>query len=457
MTPPDPSAVIAGRTSNRQSGLLIAGLIIAGVCLLAVSVYYMLAGGIFSTIFGYVLAIPTAVVMVGLVLLIDRLEPEPWSTLAFVFLWGAGVAIVVALVINTAGDLLFWTPVFGPETGRFYAAAFGAPPVEETAKGAVLFLLLWRKRDEIDGPTDGIVYAAMVGLGFALVENVNYYLQALATGAITHSGLLPLVITVGLRGVLSPLCHPMFTAMTGLGVAYAAKHRGAAGFFAVIGGWIGAMVLHFIWNFGSGLGPPVLIVRAGTIVAYVILALVLAGLIVVLVMDRKRIIATIQRFLPPYAQYGIVSPSDVQMLSTLKARRRARSWASGQFGAGGKKAMREYQLAGTELAMLHSHAESRTVDPRRFAVRRDQLVGLMRATHNVFSPASGPAQAGPAGPYGGGYGGQQPPQPPPQQPPYGQSGGQPPYGGQPQSPYGGQQPPYGGQQPPYGGPQQGGW
>lgn len=465
MTPLEPSAVLEGRTSNRHSIPLIIGLVISGVCLLIALVIYMFLGGPINVVLGLILALPTTVVMVGLVLLIDRLEPEPWMKLAFVFLWGAGVAILIAFIVNSLGAAIFWIPVFGKSTGEFFAAAFGAPLVEETCKGAVLFLLLWRRRDEINGPTDGIVYAAMVGLGFALIENVLYYMRVTPAPGL-------LMVVVLMRGVFSPLCHPLFTSMTGLGVAYAANNRSAKGYLAIVGGWFGAMFLHFVWNFGSGIGPPVVVVRLGTIVAYFILACVLGGLIFLLVRDRRRIIGLIQRYLPMYGQLGIATPSDVQMLSSLKSRSAARKWAAGQFGAGGKKAMGEYQLAATELAMLHSHADSRTVDPQRFSLRRDGLVGLMRVTHNVFAPGSVPGQpppgqppgpggppppAGPQGapgPYGPqgpppGYGGQQPPPGPP--------GGQPPpQHGPGQPPYGPGQPPPGGQ-PPYGGPRQGGW
>ena len=69
-------------------------------------------------------------------------------------------------------------PALGASTGEYVAATFGAPVVEETMKGLVLFGLLWRRRDEIDGPTDGVIYAGMVGLGFAMVENVGYYINA---------------------------------------------------------------------------------------------------------------------------------------------------------------------------------------------------------------------------------------------------------------------------------------
>ena len=125
--------------------------------------------------------------LVAVVLWMDRLEPEPRANLAFAFGWGAGIAALTALIVNTA-DLEYVTqPALGAVAGEYVAATFGAPVVEETLKGLVLIGLLWRRRAEIDGPTDGVIYAAMVGLGFAMIENVGYYINALVTpGARRH-------------------------------------------------------------------------------------------------------------------------------------------------------------------------------------------------------------------------------------------------------------------------------
>ena len=43
-------------------------------------------------------------------------------------------------------------------------------------------LLLWWRRNELDGILDGIVYAGMVGIGFAFIENI-LYLAAAYNGA----------------------------------------------------------------------------------------------------------------------------------------------------------------------------------------------------------------------------------------------------------------------------------
>ena len=97
-------------------------------------------------------------------------------------------------------------PALGASTGEYVAATFGAPVVEETLKGLVLVGLLWRRRAELDGPTDGVIYAAMVGLGFAMIENVGYYINALVTPQ--RGGIELLGYTFVLRGVCLAAAAP---------------------------------------------------------------------------------------------------------------------------------------------------------------------------------------------------------------------------------------------------------
>jgi hypothetical protein len=238
----------------------------------------------------------------------------------------------------------------------------------------VLVGLLRYRRQELDGPTDGIVYAAMVGLGFATMENVGYYINALVQPEV--GGIKLLGLTFVLRGVLSPLAHPMFTSMTGIGVAYAASHRHA--WWALPVGWVGAMVLHGTWNGLSAFGLD------GLGLAYVLLFFVLIALIVVLVRDRRRIVGLIRRCLPGYIPTGLVSWQDVSMLSTLRGRRTARNWAFASGGLSSANAMADYQLAATELALLHQRAERRVIDPGRFEERRHDLLGLMKLARDAF-------------------------------------------------------------------------
>ncbi|SFT01650.1 PrsW family intramembrane metalloprotease [Saccharopolyspora flava] len=369
-----PKSVLEGRSSNRAPVSLIIGLVISGVCmLLALASYFAMdPGAPGNVVIGMLLALPTAIVLVALILLIDRLEPEPRLNLLVAFGWGAGVALLGALIVNSLGESVL-AVVLGPEPATVLTVSVIAPVVEESFKGALLLFLLVVRRGEIDGPTDGIVYAGLCGLGFALVENVLYYMQGLASVPGEIWG------TVLIRGVVAPLGHPMYTAMTGLGIAYAATHRGVGRVFAPILGWCAAVFLHALWNGGS-----VLFGFGGLVLAYLVEAVVLAVLVIVLVRDRRRLVHLIGRYLPSYIPSGLVAPNDIQMLGTMRGRRGARNWARHQAGAVGAQAMGDYQLAATELALLHAQAERRTIDPQAFFARRGQIVTLMGMAREAF-------------------------------------------------------------------------
>lgn len=373
MTPRSPNTTLDGHGAGRTPLPLILGLVIAALCVLlslALFAHQPGLGGAKSTVIGVMLALPTAIVLIAVVLFIDRLEPEPPSNLLFAFLWGAGIAALLALLVNTFSRHLLTTPAFGATEGTLLYAAVAAPVVEETVKGAILVGLLWFRRDEIDGPTDGIVYAGMVGIGFALTENVNYYMQGL------HAGGTTLIYTFVTRGIVAPLCHPLFTSMIGLGIAYAAGHRGSRRIPAIVVGWVGAIVLHGLWNASSTFHV------VGLSVVYFVLLVVLVVLVVVLLRDRKRLIALIAHYLPQYQE--VASADDVEMLSTLEDRRLARQWARMTGGMSAAHAMGDYQLAATELALLHRRDENHVIDKAVFDDRRDRLVHQMERARERF-------------------------------------------------------------------------
>jgi len=397
--PFDRAAVLAGRPPGRTSVAFIVGLAATAACAivaLGIDAVQTIADG--NGPAPFVIALPLALLpvplLVSVVLWMDRLEPEPRANLAFAFGWGAGIAALSALIINTANLEYVTMPALGASTGEYVAATFGAPVVEETMKGLVLIGLLWRRRDEIDGPTDGVIYAAMVGLGFAMIENVGYYINALVTPE--RGGIALLGYTFVLRGLLSPLLHPIFTSMTGLGVAYAATNRRSGGAWAVALGWLAAVFLHGTWNGLSLFGP------AGLVVAYVIMAGVLCGLILILVDDRRRVIAFIRRYLPGYERTGLVTPDDVAMLASLRARGQARAWARSAGGLPAASAMADYQLAATELALAHEKADRGLLDPAAFAARERSLLTLMHYARNAFTRRVPAHRATPAAPWAAG-------------------------------------------------------
>lgn len=96
---------------------------------------------------------------------LDRFEPEPLRDLLRVGLLGGALAVLATLAL---GLPLRWVPKPIP----FFAAA---GVLEEVAKSAATLTLL-RRRPLVDEPVDVLVYALTVALGFALIENVLYFL-----------------------------------------------------------------------------------------------------------------------------------------------------------------------------------------------------------------------------------------------------------------------------------------
>jgi protease PrsW len=187
-------------------------------------------------------AIPT-IMYIGLIYWVDRYEKEPWWLLTAAFLWGAVPSIIIAFIANSVLSIPFYL-LAGQTAGDALAASLIAPPVEETIKGLAVLGIFFLWRDEIDSPLDGIIYGAMVGMGFAMVENVYYFVTVYNEGGAEIWG-----TNIFMRGVIFGLNHALFTSMTGLGVAVARMATNkAVRFAAPIAGWMMAMFLHFLHN-----------------------------------------------------------------------------------------------------------------------------------------------------------------------------------------------------------------
>ncbi|MFV0390224.1 MAG: PrsW family glutamic-type intramembrane protease [Pyrinomonadaceae bacterium] len=219
-------------------GLLVAvlfGLIVGGIMLLSL-------GPVAAVLAAFVAFIPGIIYLVPVIWL-DRYDPEPFWLLASAFAWGALIAVVAAFIINTIVGMVFAVAT-NPQIGGIVAAVISAPIVEESAKGLGLFLIAIFFRKYFDGILDGIVFAGVIALGFATVENVKYYGDAMNAG-----GMGLFIQTFFLRGILSPFAHVTFTAMTGIGLGIAREsHNKAVKVIFPIVGLLTAMFLHAMWN-----------------------------------------------------------------------------------------------------------------------------------------------------------------------------------------------------------------
>lgn len=171
--------------------------------------------------------VPLAIVIPVLVW-IDAVEPEPWSGRLHALLWGATISVLVAGTVNT---------LVAVNLNETLAIVVSAPLSEELMKG--LGVLVMVRRREIDGVMDGLVYAGWVALGFAMTENVQYFVSASEDGVLAE--------TFVARALITPFAHPLFTAWTGLAVGRAVMRGGNIKWAALTGGTV-AMGLHAAWN-----------------------------------------------------------------------------------------------------------------------------------------------------------------------------------------------------------------
>lgn len=187
---------------------------------------------------------------VPLFMWLDHLEPEPPAMRWNAFLWGAGISVLVASLVND---------VFIATFGLVAAAVLSAPVIEEIMK--VRGISAAGRRGQLDSPLDGAVYAGYVGLGFAAVENVVYFSNAISEDA--------LGTTFIIRGLLSPLAHPYFCIWAGLMIGKAAV-RGRSRSFAAFRGLLIAIPLHASWNLGAAV-PWLSFLLLGHVVLFVVL------------------------------------------------------------------------------------------------------------------------------------------------------------------------------------------
>ncbi len=312
-------------------------------------------------------AVPVAP-LVACYVWLDRYEPEPRRLLASGLLWGAFVATAAAIVVGGVGGYVV------PITDEVSLAVV-APVTEEAFKGAFLLLLLWWRRAELDGVLDGLVYAGMVGIGFAFTENILYLSAAYdGTDAMSPGGIEGVTTTFVLRCVFSPFAHPLFTAFTGIGIGLAVTARsGGVRVLAPVGGYVVAVLAHGLWNGSTIFGV------AGFAGVYVVLMLpALVGLGCLAFWARGREAQMLTASLGDAAQRGLIPATDIGWMVDLRARRAARAHAAQLGGPESARAMADYQQAVVELGFLH-HRMLRGTAPADWQARGADHVARINA------------------------------------------------------------------------------
>jgi len=322
-----------------------------------------------------VLLAATAVPAGAVIYRLDQFEPEPASLIAVALLWGGIVALTFAAITNSYA-LGFLQNVLSPVTVDSWGAAIVAPINEELYKGAGLVVIYLMARTEFDGLMDGLVYGAMIGLSFQVVENVQYFVHAAAESGAGQLG--PVVSTYFVRVVLAGVySHTLFSGLMGFGFAFAVTQREAsrrrrvsvAALFAAL-----AWAAHFVWNspwleslMGRGLGS-------------FILALVIKGmpflmfLAILAIVARRREQQAFARLIAEEVGGDVLSAGEFGILRSGRRRRAALRQIKSTKGRAARLMLKRLQREQMNLALFHT--KIRESDHPALMAQRDRIRAL---------------------------------------------------------------------------------
>ncbi len=315
---------------------------------------------------GFVLASVAMTVVVLAYVWLDRWEPEPPRLLVLAFVWGASVAVVFSVIVGLYVESVF--NGFETMTVSFASVAIAAPLIEEAAKGLFLLVMMTgRRRSELNSLTDCLVYAGLTGAGFAWLEDILY----IAGGESLGDSL----VTAAMRLILAPFAHSLFTTMFGIGVYFALQQRNAfAKAGCVLLGYVGAVIMHALWNGSSLLG------MQAYLLVYVLWMVPIFALAIALgVASRRKEQRVVAAKLPGMVGAGLVTPNEATWLGSIRDRKRAIGEATRHGGRPAGKAVKNFAAQVVELAFVRDRIDRGFGDQRVFALQNEEAYWVMAA------------------------------------------------------------------------------
>ena len=183
----------------------------------------------------------------------DKYEKEPKRLLFYNFLLGAIVSVVITTILYYVFDIVLPLPNHTSVLQQFIKAFFVVGLTEEFSKYLIVRYYAQRNK-EFNEPFDGISYAVMVSMGFAVTENIFYVLEGgYQTALIRAFTAVPAHATFGvLMGYFMGKAKfaKNSISLNLAGLLSATLFHGAYDFFLFIdfvpGIWVGAFISLFI-------------------------------------------------------------------------------------------------------------------------------------------------------------------------------------------------------------------
>lgn len=174
----------------------------------------------------------------------DIYEREPYGYVLGVFLWGAVPGFIMSMYV----ERVLGSTWIHDQPMLFMGIA--VPLVEETVKTIALVTIYMVARQEFDGPLDGLIYGALVGFGFAMAENLTYFVAV----ARLHEW-VNLISLALFRVVVFGLSHATYTAVSGIGLGIARhSNTNRKKLVVILGSWMIAIALHGAHNLSGRMG-----------------------------------------------------------------------------------------------------------------------------------------------------------------------------------------------------------
>ena len=324
-----------------------------------------------------------ALIYATLVLRLDRYEIEPLRAVLACFTWGA----VGAILFSVAAGLLFQFALeesLGVEAAAAASVVIGAPVVEESFKGIAVLAVLIFARDEIDTTLDGLVYGALVGVGFAMTENILYFGQAYLEGGLGEFGTLVLA-----RAVLGGLGHPAYTAITGSAIGWARGRygRGIARVIVPILGWVVAVALHIAWNGGLVLtsfqmGEEAGLLELVTVQSVIVIVPAVLVLYLIARLSRRHELRILREELVAEVERGTITQAEYAAIIDAEERQRALAAAQARGGRALRRRQQAFFHTAADLALRNHHRRQgeppRPAHAMRDDADRERLLSLRR-------------------------------------------------------------------------------
>lgn len=169
----------------------------------------------------------------------EKYYREKWIPVVVCFLWGATIAVLVALILEVVLSIPLAVYIDNNNLFELSTVIIIAPFVEELTKPLALRLKTVKK--ELSELEDGLIYGAIAGLGFSATENLLYGRYFLT------EGLLIFFVLMALRSFGGCLLHASATSWTGYGYGKAIiKHKRL---IRALPYFIFAILIHAAYNF----------------------------------------------------------------------------------------------------------------------------------------------------------------------------------------------------------------